>query len=75
MLGRVLTSHRALAWGLTPLGALAGGVIAARFGLRAVWAASAIVYAIGAVSMWKTLSPAAFSKAEQEAARQGPLAA
>ena len=75
LLGRVLTSHRALAWGLTPLGALAGGIVAAHFGLRAVFVLGAIAHGIGAVIVWLWLSPGAFAKAELEADRRGILAA
>nr|WP_091451714.1 MFS transporter [Actinokineospora iranica] len=62
LLGRVLTSHRALAWGLTPLGALAGGLVAAELGLREVWVMSSAFQAVGAVIVWCTLSPAAFAR-------------
>lgn len=68
LLGRVLTSHRALAWGLTPLGALAGGLVAAHWGLRAVWVMGAGVQAVSAVLVWFTLSPAAFRRAGELAA-------
>jgi MFS family permease len=68
LLGRVLTSHRALAWGLTPLGALAGGFVAAGFGLRAVWVMAALIQ-IGALAVtWRGLSTRAFREAEQTAA-------
>jgi predicted MFS family arabinose efflux permease len=65
LLGRVLTSHRALAWGLTPLGALTGGLVAAHWGLRAVWVMGAGVQAVSAVLVWFTLSPAAFRRTEE----------
>ncbi|GHF37516.1 MFS family permease [Amycolatopsis bartoniae] len=64
LLGRVLTSHRALAWGLTPLGALAGGLVAAHWSLRGVWFLGAVIHGIGAVIVWRSLSPAAFREAE-----------
>ncbi|HWD05275.1 MAG TPA: MFS transporter [Amycolatopsis sp.] len=64
LLGRVLTSHRALAWGLTPLGALAGGVVAAHVNLRSVWLMSAVVQLAGVVVVWWQLSPSAFRAAE-----------
>ncbi|EOD65623.1 major facilitator transporter [Amycolatopsis vancoresmycina DSM 44592] len=67
LLGRVLTSHRALAWGLTPLGALTGGLVAAHWGLRAVWVVAAGIQAVSAVLVWFTLSPAAFRYAEEAA--------
>ena len=75
VLGRVLTSHRALAWGLTPLGALAGGAVAAQFGLRSVWLMTALVQGIAAAVVWWWLSPDAFAKAEREAERRGLLIA
>ncbi|MEU0529597.1 MFS transporter [Amycolatopsis tolypomycina] len=68
LLGRVLTSHRALAWGLTPLGALAGGLVAAHWSLRGVWVMAAGVQAVSAVLVWFQLSPAAFRQAEEVAA-------
>ncbi|WP_121008079.1 MFS transporter [Saccharothrix australiensis] len=64
LLGRVLTSHRALAWGLTPLGALAGGLVADGFGLRAVYVMGAAVQAVALVVAWLRLSPEAFAAAE-----------
>ncbi|QFZ22238.1 MFS transporter [Saccharothrix syringae] len=70
LLGRVLTSHRALAWGLTPLGALAGGLVAAGFGLREVWVAAALVQLGALVVALVGLSPRAFSEAEREEARR-----
>ncbi len=68
LLGRVLTSHRALAWGLTPLGALAGGFVAAGFGLRAVWVMAALIQVGALVTAWRGLSPGAFRAAEAVAA-------
>lgn len=68
LLGRVLTSHRALAWGATPLGALAGGLVAAEFGLRAVWVMGALVQLGALVVTWIGLSPKAFHEAELTAA-------
>ncbi|WP_367137420.1 MFS transporter [Saccharothrix sp. HUAS TT1] len=68
LLGRVLTSHRALAWGLTPLGALAGGFVAAGFGLRAVWVVGASIQVAALAVAWVGLSPRAFREAELTAA-------
>ncbi|WP_158852167.1 MFS transporter [Saccharothrix deserti] len=68
LLGRVLTSHRALAWGLTPLGALAGGFVAAGFGLRAVWVMAALIQVLALATAWLGLSPRAFREAEAVAA-------
>ncbi|TQM83987.1 putative MFS family arabinose efflux permease [Saccharothrix saharensis] len=68
LLGRVLTSHRALAWGLTPLGALAGGFVAAGFGLRAVWVVATVIQVGALVTTWRGLSPEGFREAELVAA-------
>jgi hypothetical protein len=65
LLGRVLTSHRALSWGLTPLGALAGGMVAAHMGLRAVWLMGASVQTAAVVTGWRPLAPRAFREAEE----------
>ncbi|GAA1199741.1 MFS transporter [Prauserella alba] len=66
LLGRVLTSHKALAWGLTPLGALMGGFVAAQWNLRGVWWIAAIIHAVGAVTVWRTMTPAAFRQTEHD---------
>ncbi|MEV6873379.1 MFS transporter [Amycolatopsis sp. NPDC051128] len=72
LLGRVLTSHRALAWGLTPLGALTGGLVAAHWSLRSVWLVVAAIQALSAVLVWFQLSPAAFRRTEPAAAQAEP---
>ncbi|GLY65223.1 MFS transporter [Amycolatopsis taiwanensis] len=66
LLGRVLTSHKALAWGLTPLGALTGGLLAEHWNLRGVWVVAAVIQAIGTVIVWRTMSSAAFARTERE---------
>ncbi|MBX7267187.1 MFS transporter [Micromonospora sp. Llam7] len=43
LLGRVNSSYRLLAWGSMPVGALAGGLLAELFGLRAVFAIMGLV--------------------------------
>lgn len=69
VLGRVLTSHRALAWGLNPLGALTGGLVAAHWNLRGVWIVAGVIMTVSAVYVWFSLSPAAFRKAEADGVR------
>ena len=71
LLGRVLTSHRALAWGLTPLGALAGGFVAAEFGLREVWVMGTLIQVGALTTAWLGLSPRAFREAEAVAEGAG----
>ncbi|MGW7540280.1 MFS transporter [Streptomyces sp. NPDC054770] len=63
LLGRVLTSHRALSWGVAPLGAAAGGIVAAAWGLGTVWAVAAAAQAVGVVLVWRNLSVRAFDEA------------
>lgn len=67
LLGRVLTSHRALGWGVTPIGALAGGLVTAHWSLRGAWVMITACQALGAVIVWRSLSPAAFAAAEAHA--------
>jgi MFS family permease len=43
LLGRLNSSHRLVAWGSRPLGALAGGLLAQLLGLRVVFAIMAVV--------------------------------
>jgi len=70
LLGRVLTSHRALGWGVMPIGALAGGFVASHWSLRGVWVMITAFQAAGAVIVWLSLSPAAFAAAQADADRQ-----
>jgi MFS family permease len=67
LLGRVLTSHRMLAWGPTPLGALTGGLVAAEWGLRAVFLVASAIFALSVSLLWRPVSPAAFRAAEAQA--------
>ncbi|MEV0679654.1 MFS transporter [Actinosynnema sp. NPDC050436] len=69
LLGRVLTGHRALAWGLTPLGALAGGLVAAWLGLREVYLMVTLVQVAALVVAWRGLSPRSFARQEAETDR------
>ncbi|GAA0245090.1 MFS transporter [Saccharothrix mutabilis subsp. mutabilis] len=67
LLGRVLTGHRALAWGLAPLGALTGGVVASWTGLRSVWLVAAAIQVVALAVAWRGMSPRAFAAAERAA--------
>jgi len=67
LLGRVLTSHRALSWGVAPLGALAGGFVASVWGLRPVYLLAGTLQAVGAMLAWISIKPEAF--VENEALR------
>lgn len=64
LLGRVTTASRTLSYGATPLGALAGGFIASRYGLIAPWAIggalSLLVALVSLPALWRwetTVSP------------------
>ncbi len=46
LLGRVNSVYRMLGWGFMPLGALVGGVVADRFGLRAPYAVASGIRAV-----------------------------
>jgi MFS family permease len=55
LLGRVNASYRFAAWGVTPLGALAGGLIAQSFGPRAAMLAAAAWLAL--TILWIAVTP------------------
>ena len=46
LLGRVNSAYRFVGWGAGPLGALAGGLVANAFGLRAPWLVGGIITAV-----------------------------
>jgi hypothetical protein len=66
--GRVNSAYRLASWGASPLGAAAGGLVAATFGLRAVYAGAAVLVALLAVILWRRLVAAAVAAARQAAA-------
>ena len=54
LLGRVNSAYRMIGWGTMPLGAIAGGLLADAFGLRAPFAVAAA--ACGLLTLWLTTS-------------------
>jgi MFS family permease len=54
LLGRVNSVYRFLGWGSIPLGALAGGLVADRFGVRAPFLVGGVVQ----LSVWAVAAPA-----------------
>jgi len=56
--GRVNSAYRFATWGVTPIGAALGGLVAAAFGLPAVFAATAVVLAAIAVVTLPSLTNA-----------------
>jgi MFS family permease len=51
LLGRANSVYRLVAWGGLPIGAAAGGIVAAEVGTRAVFGAGAVVMAVVAVAL------------------------
>jgi predicted MFS family arabinose efflux permease len=66
--GRVAGASRLVTWGVQPLGALAGGLLASAFGLRAPFAFAVVVLAAAAVIAWIELTPQTIETAKREAA-------
>ncbi|WP_410580958.1 MFS transporter [Amycolatopsis sp. lyj-108] len=58
LLGRVNSVYRLLGWGLMPLGALAGGLLAHRFGLRVPYPVAGVVRGLALVVALPVLIPA-----------------
>ena len=74
LLGRVNSSYRLLAWGSMPVGAVAGGLLAELFGLRAVFAIMGVL-ALSLLLGMLRVTDAAIDAAERDAAerdRVGP---
>jgi MFS family permease len=65
--GRVNSAYRLASWGASSLGAAIGGLVAAALGLRAVYAAAAVLVALLAVILWRRLDAGAFAAARQAA--------
>jgi len=66
LLGRLNSAYRLLAWGGRPLGAVAGGVLAEVFGLRAVFALMALLTLTMVIGMTR-LTDEAMQAAERDA--------
>ncbi|MFI9456780.1 MFS transporter [Amycolatopsis sp. NPDC052450] len=58
LLGRVNSVYRLLGWGLMPLGALAGGLLAHRFGLRVPYPVAGVVRGLALLAALPVLIPA-----------------
>lgn len=55
LFGRVQGGYRTLVWGAMPLGAAGGGVLAALFGVPAVFVVGGAVDMVAAVAVWRLL--------------------
>ena len=66
--GRVAGTSRLVTWGTQPIGALAGGLLATAFGLRAPFVFSAAVLLGAAIVAFIVITPDAIAVAREEAA-------
>ena len=67
ILGRVNSTYRFIGWGAIPVGALAGGLLADNFGLRAPFVVGGIGTLATAVFMSQAVNTRSMVEAEQEA--------
>jgi MFS family permease len=67
LLGRVNSAYRLVTWGTVSVGAAAGGVVVAQFGLRVLYGGAAVVLAGLAVLAWRLLDPGSFTAARAAA--------
>jgi MFS family permease len=70
LLGRVNSAYRFIGWGVIPVGAFLGGIIANRFGLRAPFFVAGALILVSVVPALKVLTPESIAAAEAEAAAE-----
>ena len=68
ILGRVNSAYRFIGWGAIPIGALAGGLLADSFGLRAPFVVAGLGTLVTAVAMSPVVNPGSMAATEREAA-------
>jgi MFS family permease len=68
LLGRVNSAYRFIGWGVIPIGAFLGGVVAERFGLRAPFLIAGLIGLIAVIPGRALITSEAISAAEAEAA-------
>jgi MFS family permease len=68
LLGRVNSAYRLIGWGTMPLGALAGGLLADGFGLRAPFLVASVVSFLLAAWLGLTVSNRSIARARRRAA-------
>jgi MFS family permease len=71
LLGRVNSAYAVFGFGSSSLGAVAGGVLAARYGLTAPFWGSFVAMAVLTVACWPILSSRAVAQARAQAATEG----
>jgi MFS family permease len=67
LLGRVNSAYRLVGWGTMPLGALAGGIVADAFGLRAPFLVAGVVALLLAVWLGPTVTNRGIARARRRA--------
>jgi MFS family permease len=65
--GRVNSAYRLVSWGTLSVGAVAGGVVVAQFGLRVLYTAAAVVVLALAGLAWRLLDGGSFAAARMAA--------
>lgn len=65
LLGRVNAVYRFLGWGAMPIGALLGGQLAARFGLRAPFFAASAIMVLGILVLGRHITSSSIESARQ----------
>lgn len=74
ILGRVNSAYRFIGWGAIPLGALAGGLLADHFGLRAPFVVGGVGLLVAALLMAPIVNTQSITEAEREADERLPVA-
>jgi MFS family permease len=70
LLGRVNSAYRFIGWGVIPIGAFLGGIVADRFGLRAPFLVAGVLILVSIVPALRVLTPESIAAAEAEAATE-----
>ena len=73
LFGRVNSVYRFVGWGVLPIGAALGGVLAKAVGLRAPYLLTAVVLVAMIVSARRVINPATFDAAFEDAPREPDL--
>ncbi|MBV9040764.1 MAG: MFS transporter [Acidimicrobiia bacterium] len=75
LLGRVNSVYRFLGWGMMPIGAALGGVVASAFGLRATYSIGGAVLLAMALVTFGIVNDRTIAEARQRGLQQGPFPA
>jgi len=67
LLGRVNSAYRMVGWGAAPIGAALGGLVASTYGLRATFAAGAIILAVAGILSYRIVNSSAILEVRNRA--------